>query len=653
MPPWFDGAVRAALRLKEAAYRRLRRHPSSAGRTEFENRRRDFKTVSSQKYYEYLRNLTDDFKTNPKRYWSFLKCLTKKPSVSSVLFDANGQPVTNDKARASVLNEAFAAKFTAAGTTVLPDAPVFQLDTLPQLCVSEATVRNALLSVAPGKACGVDNISARIITECAEELVVPITKICSASVREGVFPERWKRANIVPIYKKGDKRQPSNYRSVSLLPLFGKILERVVLDYLFVHVSPVLCNEQHGFIPGKSCTTNLAVFLKTAWEAISDGYQTDAIYTDYSAAFQSVNHALIIHKLKHSYHLQDIALKWFVSYLSDRRQRVIVNGKTSDWKPVTSGVPEGSLLAPLLFALFINDLPLEINSGCLMYADDVKLYRKIKTQDDCFLLQDDLTRLALWSEKWGLKLNPIKCKSFTMTLRRAPVRTHYTIHDAELEHVPEMRDLGVILDTKLTFATHVSHIVSRANRSLGLMIRSFQTASKYSKFSRPALLAAYFANVRSILEYCSVIWAGAAESHTVRVDRVQHKFLSWLLYHTSGRASSLSYQDLLHHFNLPSLAARRVQHDLIFLRNVVLTKYDSPSLLHSFSLHVPARSTRTHPLFAVPRARVNTVKSGVFCRAPREMNEFLGDAKVSADLFADSVHVFRSRVQFYVRAMNR
>ena len=287
-----------------------------------------------------------------------------------------------------------------------------------------------------------------------------------------------------------------------------------------------------------------------------------------------------------------------------------------------------------------------------MYADDVKLFQRIETADDGQLLQDDLARLTSWSAKWRLSLNPAKCKSFTMTLRRAPVRTHYYINDTELEHVPEMRDLGVILDTKLTFAAHISHIVSRANRSLGLMIRSFQTGSKRSKFRCAALLAAYFSNVRSILEYCSVIWAGAADSHTVRVDQVQHKFLIWLLTHTSGQTSSLSYRDLLHHFHLPSLKARRVQHDLLFLRNVLQARYDSSLLLRSFSLHVPARSTRTPTLFTVPRARVNTVMCGIFCRVPKAMNAFLSDRCVTADVFVDSDHVFRNQVKSYVSAMS-
>ena len=306
------------------------------------------------------------------------------------------------------------------------------MDPLCELHVSDVAVKNALLAVTSNKACGADNVSARIIVECKEELVIPLTKICKLSVRTGIFPKKWKEANIIPILKKGDKKLAKNYRSVSLLSIFGKILERVVYGQLYNHVSSVICQEQHGFVPRRSCATNLATFLSTAWEAISDGYQTDAIYTDYTAAFQSVNHRLIMYKLEHSYHLRRSALEWFVSYLSGRRQRVIVNGKTSAWKPVTSGVPEGSILAPLLFSLFINDLPQNVHANCLMYADDVKIYRKITSPSDSRLLQDDLCRLSAWSARWGLQLNPSKCKAFTITLRRTPVQTSYYIDTTAL-----------------------------------------------------------------------------------------------------------------------------------------------------------------------------------------------------------------------------
>ena len=283
-----------------------------------------------------------------------------------------------------------------------------------------------------------------------------------------------------------------------------------------------------------------------------------------------------------------------------------------------------------------------------MYADDVKIFRKITSPSDGLLLQNDLDRLVAWSVRWGLTLNPAKCKTFTMTLRRAPVRIKYFISGTELQHVTEMKDLGVKLDSKLTFAPHVSDIVRRGNRALGLFIRSFQVGSSKSKFNRGALFAAYFANVRSILEYCSVIWAGAAKTHTVRVDRVQHKFLIWLLTHTrSGHATSLAYSQLLLHFKIPSLAARRVQHDILFIRNVLVGKVDDKTLSSGFYFHVPSRSTRTRSLFYVSRARVSTVQTCLFNRLPRETNAFL-DVCRNADMFNDSLGVFKAQVIKYV-----
>ena len=205
VPPWFDSAVRAALRLKEAAYRRMRRNPAAETRTEFSNKRREFKAMSSDRYFQHQRGLTVDFKTNPKRYWSFLKCVTNKSSISPVLRASDGNTVTDDQGRAELLNDAFAMKFTLPNVTVLPSAPAYEVDCLSCFHVTEAAVRAALKSVPTNKACGPDDISARIIAECADELVTPVTKICNASISSGVFPERWKQANIIPIFKKGDR----------------------------------------------------------------------------------------------------------------------------------------------------------------------------------------------------------------------------------------------------------------------------------------------------------------------------------------------------------------------------------------------------------------------------------------------------------------
>ena len=194
-------------------------------------------------------------------------------------------------------------------------------------------------------------------------------------------------------------------------------------------------------------------------------------------------------------------------------------------------------------------------------------------------------------------------------------------------------------------------VVKRANRALGLLMRSLKTGVRPGMFRTSAIMTAYFANVRPLLEYGSVIWTGAAETHTARIDRVQHKFIMWLLSHTSsGYAPSLSYENLLYHFRLPSLKSRRMQHDVIFIRNIFKLKIDSADFLASFALHIPSRSTRAYRLFNEPRARVNTVQSSLFCRLPRVANAFLNHCG-RADIFSDTFCAFKRIVIRYVNEL--
>ena len=299
---------------------------------------------------------------------------------------------------AELLNQVFASKFTDPSVTDVPQAPTYDLNPLRELHVSSENVRTILKGINPGKACGPDNVSARVIRECADELVVPLIMLCKLSFGQGVFPKVWKRANIVPIHKKGSKSSPLNYRSVSLLPMFGKVVERVVCDALYAHVKPVLSDKQHGFMPGRSCSSNLLTMLNTAWNNIAAGSQTDVIYTDFSSAFQSVNHKLLLHKLENSYHISGKAFAWCKSYLSEREQRVVVKGKCSQWAPVPSDNPEGGLISPLLFACYINDLPDCVHTDCVLFADDVKIYSKVDSTADADFLQRQLQNLKSYCQ---------------------------------------------------------------------------------------------------------------------------------------------------------------------------------------------------------------------------------------------------------------
>ena len=276
-PPWFDRTVRDLLREKEQAHKRKKADPSVANVEEHARARSAFKRATCASYSEYLLGLVGKFKENPKRYWSFIKALKSSGHVSPVL-ECNGELVKDAAAKANCQNKCFAAKFSAPYTAALPEAPALQSQGLSSFYVPPGRVAQLLRELSPHKACGPDGLSARILRECAEEFAIPLDIICRLSVRSGVFPSTWKRANIIPVYKKGSKKLPDNYRPVSLLAISSKILERVVCEGLLQACLPALPHSQHGFLPKRSCVSNLSCFLEHCWTSLTKGSQTDAIY---------------------------------------------------------------------------------------------------------------------------------------------------------------------------------------------------------------------------------------------------------------------------------------------------------------------------------------------------------------------------------------
>ena len=650
-PPWFDRDVQCALREKNSAHRLKKSQPSPEHDLAFSRARSNFKSTANAKYRSYLLSLVHDFKDNPKRFWSFLKSLKSSRHRPAILVH-NGRSASNVFDCANIFNTTFGSKFSDPDVDTLPDATVLSSSSLNHFSVPPGKIKTLLASIGKHKACGPDGLSARIIHECAAELAIPLEIICKLSLDQAVFPKIWKDANIIPVHKKGDKKNPNNYRGISLLPLCSKVLEKIVCDALLAHCLPSLPPNQHGFLPNRSCMTNLTTFLKHGWDSIQDGAQTDCIYTDYSSAFTSVNHILLIHKLKTSFNVTGRALSWIESYLADRRQRVVLEGQCSDWIPVRSGVPEGSVCGPLLFICFTADLPLLVQTNSIMYADDIKLYHRIQTPSDPDALQADLDRLSTWSRTWRLNLNPAKCHAISFSLRKSPIIAAYTLDGTVLQRRTETRDLGVFLDSKLTFACHIDQAIARSNRMLGLVIRSMQLSRRHSRarFDHRAMLCTYYAHVRSILEYGCVVWAGAAVTHLKRLEKVQHRFLVWLARNSDRPSNTTDYCALLSYFNVRSIKSRLAQYDLMFLFHVHRSCIDSPVLLASFGLAVPARSTRSFVLWSVPRGRVNTVQRNVFTRTPSLCNSFLA-ADTSVDMFTSTVYSFKSRVIAFTKTL--
>ena len=635
-PPWFSRRVRELLREKERAHKRKKADPSNINVQWHSRARASFKREAASSYRDYLKGLMLEFKDNPKRYWTFIKSLKSSGHVSPVL-ECSGSAVKDATARADCLNKCFSNKFSTPYTGELPDAPDLNAPGLDTFHVPPGRVAQFLRELSPHKACGPDGLSARILHECADELAIPLDIICRLSVTSGVFPAIWKRANIIPVFKKGSKKLPDNYRPVSLLSICSKILEKVVWEELLRACLPALPSSQHGFLPQRSCITNLACFMEHCWTSLSGGSQTDTIYTDYSSAFTSVSHRLLLHKLRCSFNLSGTALDWIESYLNRRSQRVIVDGKYSEWSPVLSGVPEGSILGPILFTCYVADLPQHINSPCLSYADDVKIFKRVVSIADAQSLQSDLDRLSSWSKTWCLKLNPAKCSVISFTLRTSPHLFPYVLDGHQLQRCLRVRDLGVILDCKLSFADHIDTSMIKANRMVGLLMRSMQVAAGAPRMRLvpAAVIAAYKAHVRPLLEYGSVIWSGAAITHLRRLERLQHRFLAWLKFQTQAAGPVGNYESLLSLFRCPSMRSRLAQADIMFARSVFSGRLDCPDIVGMFSLSAPSRRLRRPELLNVPRGRVDSVRRGFLVRLPQQVNS-MALANPDFDLFFPS-----------------
>ena len=236
-------------------------------------------------------------------------------------------------------------------------------------------------------------------------------KICSRFSARSYKSCNKDTCKIVPIFKKGNKQLASNYRPISLTSIIGKVMESIAKDAIIAHMSQykLFSDSQHGFLPHKSCTTQLLTAMNHWTESLNSGYATDIIYFDFKKAFDSVPHRRLLLKLK-SYGISGNLLSWLSSFLTGRLQRVTLNNVYSEWSNVISEVPQGSVLGPILFLLYVNDIPSVVDSHLLVFADDIKLYRRIQSENDIIQLQKDINNLLNWSNTWLLNFNIPKCK---------------------------------------------------------------------------------------------------------------------------------------------------------------------------------------------------------------------------------------------------
>ena len=401
------------------------------------------------------------------------------------------------------------------------------------------------------KACGPDGIRTSILKNCAKSFAFPLVLIYKASVDKSSLPIQWVTANVCPIYKKGDKLVASNYRPVSLTSILCKLLETIIRTKMekYLYDNCLISSKQHGFVKQKSCTTNLLETLDLISCLISQNKPVDVAYLDFAKAFDTVPHKRLIHKLR-AYGISGRLLNWIKSFLTNRRQRVVQGEAKSSWSNVLSGVPQGSVLGPLLFVLFINDLP-EIITNCVkLYADDTKIISSVANDNEKMLLQLDLNRAYEWSKTWLLEFNLMKC----LVMHFGSNNSHHVLKIASRDLVitSSERDLGVIFTSDLKWKQQVIACAAKANSILGLIRKIFVN------FDLKIVKLLYTVYVRPLIEFAVPVWNPSLKGDTDVLERIQHRVTRLV-----PQLRKISYNDRLKYLDLSSLKERRTRGDLI------------------------------------------------------------------------------------------
>ena len=501
----------------------------------------------------------------------------------------------DDHDKAETLNEYFGSVFSVENIHSIPFFERKCSNLLTTIEFSTEEIEDLLMHLDINKSPGPDGIHSRVLKETHAEIAKPLQLIFTKLLNEGKNPSSWKEAIVVPIFKKGKRSDPANYRPVSLTSVVCKTMEKIVRKHIIHHLeqNKVMSEEQHGFRAGRSCTTQLLEVCEEWTDVIDVGHNVDCIYLDYRKAFDSVPHKRLTCKLQ-LYGIDGPLLAWIKDYLTNRTQKVVINGKESKSIPVTSGIPQGSVLGPILFNIFINDLPSTVDSHMKLFADDTKLYRIVDSKADSELLQKDINTVADWSIKWQLPFNESKCKvvhygkknqEFDYTLPTGKTATTVTSDTEE-------KDLGVLFQQDLSFSNHVADAAKRANIKLGLIKRSFSTLQK------KGFLCLYKSIIRPTLEYCNSVWCPILKRDEDILEKVQQRATRLL-----PEVNQLSYPNRLKELQLPTLAYRRQRADMIQIFKI-LKGFDNVNPSKFFQLATDSK-TRGHN-FKIVKQRFRT-----------------------------------------------
>lgn len=591
--PWYNRSLNRLSNKKKRLFR-IARHSQCQYKWEaYKNAASTYlAALKASKYSFFHTTLPNMLKSNPKGFWRVFQC---NDAQTISLTTPNGDPVPSQQC-ATILNNTFIQSFSSSRPdNELPHVTPSNFPPMNPIIFEPTGIKKIIKNLKLSSSCGADGITSKFLKNTIEYCSIIFKYIFSQSLRSASLPQDWKMGKVVPIFKSGETHNPLNYRPISLTSIPCKIMEHVIFTHLvnFLEDNNFFCKFQHGFRKSFSCETQLLSFTHDLHTYLDSGFPIDCVFLDFCKAFDKVNHLLLLYKLS-VLNIDPAIVNWIRAFLLSRFQFVATNDSVSDMAPVESGVPQGSVLGPLLFLIYINDLPNNISSQICLFADDCVVYRRITTTSDVANLQSDLNHVHNWCVTWRMELNTKKCKYMRVSRSNAASST-YVINNINLESVTAYRYLGVHITNDLSWKHHVEHIISKSNRTLGYIKRNHFLAPSSLK------LLLYTTYIRPQLEYASSVWDPHQSILINAIEAVQNRSVRFILANYHRTASVTEMKAIL---NIPPLAIRRKQARISLFHKIY---YHNATLRSLFVQPPPFTSARRDHCHKVKVSFSNTV----------------------------------------------
>ena len=566
-PPWLTNNIKLFMETRKK-YHNTAKTTNSADDWKTFRQYRNFVTSEIRKSKSQYLNDLDDKASDPntfgqKDWWKLVRSFLAKKGMDSDYIPPiplNNVVYYSDKDKANIFNTFFIEQSSIENNDdALPNVPFLTCE-INEIVLTASEVKEVISKLDTSKATGPDLIHNRLLIESLPILLNPLTDLFNRCLDEKKFTAQWKTAHVTPVHKKGQKDSCNNYRPVSLLSCVGKVLERCVHHHIFqfLNENEIITPHQSGFIPGDSTINQLLCIYNDLCVSFDKKITTQSVFFDISKAFDRVWHRGLLVKLE-SAGIRGKLLEFLSNYLSDRLQCVVIKGQKSDFKNVTAGVPQGSVLGPLLFLVYINDIVNDIESDIKLFADDTSMSLALndpyKRQD---ILNSDLNKINDWANSWKVRFNEGKTELLNFARNNHPIHD-LTFGSATLHNTQSHKHLGIIFQTNCKWDEQIKSIISKVN----LLLSCLKTY-KY-KLSRKALETMYKSFVLPHFDYADVIWDNCTEEQSNTLEQLHLDGIRTIIGGVRGTSHSKLYEES----GFCSLKDRRKHHKLILFYKMI------------------------------------------------------------------------------------